>query len=336
MEYWDIDEFGKKIFESCLAYVNNDLLDFCGKKLNVTYKTGIEKGQIYANADKSAEGEYIVTVEMVTYNEIDKFYRTMLYQPNYFKMVTYNEEYSEELAVEVYEYLFQYTIKLIILHELGHIFNGHIDYILKKKREKNIDNSELELRNNMKEARVFLKSEEWQALEWNADDFAATRIVGQTTYNDNIKNHTFIKGKEHAIFLDIIAAITMYTIMGMSYESTNEEKSLFRNKEHLPYRFRAQKYVQTLLDAYAHFHYKISIQNDTLNALLIKIEEWALVYLQNIKNVDMSEWKLDSNLEELDEEHYSYYDRVDNYYCTKMYENLKEYSYFPTLALIVE
>ena len=158
-DYFDFDEydnFGRSCFESCIEYLNRDLFNYCGKRLDVQYKTGITKNEINAAADVIEKNKYLVTVELVAIKQVISLYIDLLSRKEFYVSVTGKndeEEYDEKLAFDMAILLSYITLKIIIFHELGHIFNGHVDYI-----RCSIPNEEgYSLRNSIKTARSFLE-----------------------------------------------------------------------------------------------------------------------------------------------------------------------------------
>ena len=331
-DYFEVDDFARSCFESCLAYLNRDLSNYCGKRLDVQYKTGMEKNEVNAAADLIEKNKYLVTVEIVAINQIISLYTNLLHQPLFYKGVTgkYDEEeYDEKLAFDIAIFLSYITLKMIIFHELGHIFNGHIDYI-----KHCIQNDEgYSLRNRIETARPFLEEKLWQSLEWNADDFSANRIIGQVLCKDNLAKWTFIQDAGHALFLTEIAAVGMFTIMGMSYECTEIEKKIFKEKEHLPLRFRMNQFISNLYNVANAVGYEYSYNPVRLMPVLHLIEEECVAYLVEVQEKNPEEWSSFSNLEELDDEHRKYYSEVFDFYKNNLVNVLKGYAYFNVLKL---
>lgn len=327
LEYPEVDEYGRIMFERCLAYVNRDLYDYRGKQLDIQYETGITKNEINASADVIEKNKYLVTVEMPTINEILSLYEYLLQQPNFYMYVAgifVNGRYDERLAFNISRYLSQITLNMIIFHELGHIFNGHVDYI-----KQNIRNDEgYSLRNQLKKARPFLEEKMWQALEWNADDFSATRIIGQILYKENLERNDFLVDYGHAFVLAEIATVGMFTLMGMSYECTDEEKRIFKEKEHLPLRFRMHQYIKDLYTAANAVGFKYNYDPLEITPILQDVEDFCVTYLYVVKEKKYEEWSIFSNMEELDDIHKKYYIDVSDFYRNNLNDILAEYAYF--------
>jgi len=146
--------------------------------------------------------------------------------------------------------MLELSLKCIIFHELGHIFNGHIDY-LKASSGNDVKLYEIEYNTNQSNSFSKISAINWQAMEWNEDDFASTRIIGQATYKDIIEN-TIIENKEHGLWLAAISQVAAYSLMYIGIKNRSEAD--YKLKKHLPLRFRLESLIKNMLYAYEKFN----------------------------------------------------------------------------------
>ncbi|MBE5991913.1 MAG: hypothetical protein E7247_05895 [Paenibacillaceae bacterium] len=337
------EEHLKLIFRGCLGYINNDLK--IEKKLDIKFQTDIEEKKIFAKAEKKENGEYKVTVSLAAYNIIHDYYKQMLVIEGFYNIITLRDKFEEKIASQYLYILIEMTLRTIIFHELGHIFNGHIDYIKFKIDEyykvHTVENNVkyvAEFLENSKISRSYLEPIDWQALEWNADDFAITRLIGQYTYIDNIDG-IIIKSIEHAFYLITAVVVSMYCLMEMNIVKNNKAMDEYKLEEHLPKRFRLQNYIKVAELATKHFN-RISLFRDfnerqQFEQVIIRFEEWYVLYtkiksgeLKEGGGLDETDTTVENNREQLDGVHISYYSMVNQYYLQKLPQELKNFTYF--------
>ncbi len=314
-----------KLFGDCIFYANRELKRLKNKELKIDFNVSLKVNQVNACAKKNTNGEYEVEVEFVAINKIFDTINNLLYNEGFYRLVAFEDKFNNEDAVKYLDYLFQATIKILLFHELGHIFHGHIDFLM----DKNVNSGELclyEYENTETEMSDLILQ---QAFEWQADDFSVTMLVGQLTYDDNVKAvNEILKSKEHSLFLIMVSATILFTLMGMSNEYRYSINYDYKEKKHLPARFRVNKFVETSFLAYEHFNKdKIDVDyNKVLQAMQV-VEEWVNGYL-NISE-ECGKYDIKNNSKDLDKEHFKYYDMVDSYYTKEMKAILKKYSYYP-------
>ncbi|MEA5134992.1 MAG: hypothetical protein VB035_02510 [Candidatus Fimivivens sp.] len=331
-------------FKGCLEYVNRDLKDYQNIELDVQFRMSLEKNKIDATASKRRDGGYLVEVSMATCNIIYAYYHKILSTQGGYSAFTFNQRFDSDTALKYVLHLTMKTLQAIIFHELGHIFNGHIDYIQFKMGEYQKSHPEYgkvnllpEYLETSNEARPYLEPIDWQALEWNADDFSATRLIGQSTYKDNIDGQ-IVKSIEHAFFLSTWVVITMYCFMDLNAKKDPKMLMGYCSKEHLPKRFRLLIYLDVAMIAVKKFN-GIDIFNvlpsGTYPQLIKRIEQWYVIYtktergeVQEGGSFDESDTTTENNKEELDEAHLAYYEEVNRYYMDRLDEELKRFTYF--------
>lgn len=70
------------------------------------------------------------------------------------------------------------TLLSFIFHEYGHVYNGHLDYLVSVKASKKPSASFISL-NADREQPIITFPIRHQALEWNADDFLLQELLKQ-------------------------------------------------------------------------------------------------------------------------------------------------------------
>ncbi|NFB52054.1 hypothetical protein EXM40_04365 [Clostridium botulinum] len=332
------------IFEGCLAYVNENLQREKNIQLDVKFHMDVEKQKIYASAGKRPEGGYIVKVSMATYNIIEEYYSTMICIKGFYNTMTLREEFNGGIAQNYSRILIDMTLRTIIFHELGHIFNGHIDYIQFKIDEYKKLHPEVkeinyipEYLEKSKEARPYLTPIDWQALEWNADDFAITRLIGQYTYKDNIDGD-ILKTIDQAFFMITAAITSMYCLMDMNLAKDKDTINEYKLEEHLPKRFRLKKYCEVAVLATEKFNgielFK-GLNKEDYDSVIKRFEEWYVLYikvkrgtLKEGEGLNEADETVENNKDELDDIHIDYYKKVDEYYVKNLPLELDGFTYF--------
>jgi len=130
------------------------------------------------------------------------------------------------------------SLLTLIYHECGHIYSGHLDYIAANNQT--TDNSASLNADNV--SGLTFTPIRHQSMEWNADDFSATRIIETffTPYywNEfNIPNHLSFS---QLFWVIANATLVSYCILGSKKETTDLMQSV-----HLPAKFRALAFIKT-------------------------------------------------------------------------------------------
>ena len=342
-EFYSAEKHMNMIFDGCLKYLNDTLQKEKGIRLNVKFKMDIQEQRISASVKKECEGEYLVKVSMASYNIVEDYYSKMICLEGIYEMVTLKKVFDEEIAKKYLSILIDMTLRTIIFHELGHVFNGHIDYIEAKIEEyKKLNTSENQINyiaeylEKSKKARPYLEPIDWQALEWNADDFAISRLIGQYTYKDKIDGE-ILKSIDHAFFIIMFAVSSMYCLMDMNITKEKDGLEEYKLEEHLPKRFRLQKYIDSGVLATEKFNniklFKNSEERCICDLIVKRFEEWYILYTQNAngilnQGVHARNRRIENNTDELDDMHIDYYHKVDEYYMEILPEELKDFTYF--------
>lgn len=329
----DVERLSEPIFETCLSYLNSNLANTKLEKIDVKYNVGFfDDDRVSAYADKNEEG-YIVKINMSTWFIIYSFCHCIIMQPIVGAALSFNNEMSQESKTKYADMLTIMMMKILFYHELGHIFNGHIDYIKDKEAEYIKNNPNYLSKNENafsyegRKARPFVSAEMWQALEWNADDFAASRMVGQYTFDENIQCLE-LTGKEHGLFLLIVAYVALFTLMEMGVKVLKPKE--YKDKEHLPKRIRLNKSIESMFAAYKELNLlKISVDVSEVEKKYVPcIEGWTEAFMRTyFKDYDVLNLRTDTNIDELDKQHMNYYRRVDNFYARNLIKELAPYTY---------
>lgn len=331
-----VEEYTLPLFENLLKYVNTDVYTYSGQTLDISYQVGFfddDRIAAYADVVSGVNKQYKVKVNMASWFVIYSYCHCVVIQQEFYKMMTFGENYDENKASHMADWLTAIMFSTLIFHEIGHICNGHIDYIKKKEEEyldKNPDSKIIE-KNQFsfegKKARPFISPEMWQSLEWNADDFSVTRLVGLYTHENNI-DKSLMKGKEHSFSYLVVGIISLFSLMEMGY--LKEIAEVYTEKEHLPKRIRVEKCIESLVGSYKMLN-KESLSMDVAQikkVFIPQIEHISELFMQTyFIGYDAINLNINNNSEELDEEHMNYYNKVDECYSINLHSELKEYSY---------
>lgn len=313
-ELEEVEERVGLAFENCLNHINNGREDYILIKVQIGFG---KDDRIAAFADKSSEGEYIVEVNMPSYFIIYSFCHCIVLQDIIYPLISYdNDENKKGFYADLLTVM---MLDILLYHEIGHIVNGHIDYIKDREKESNITSILPHAFSYIgKKARPFIKPEEWQALEWNADDFSASRIVEKYLDDDTMKN-LGLQGPQQAVALVVSAYTALYTLMEMGVRCENADE--YKSFEHLPKRIRLEKSLGSIYDYFNCLKsYRIGEESKKFLEYYKKIfEKWTGLFLKTyFWDYDFIQMNENNNLDELDDEHRMYYKRVENYYLMNL------------------
>ncbi len=310
----------KKIFKTALSYCNRDLLCYKGEELDIKLKI-IESNEYNAAVLPSAN-PYEVTINTEVFEKVFKMLNCLLSPENkkFYSVVSLEsiENYSSKRANLYLDLLFETAVKYIIYHELGHIYNGHIDYVIKNHPIANLYR---------------------QAIEMDADSFAATRLIGQITFNENINRYNstepnLIKCKEHALILVLIASYISF-----AYFKIGKNRNIILKLEdlrecmYLPLRTRADYYCRSVLNAFKELNPDSSmmlglqrIDIKYLREITPNIEQWMNLYMRQVDKSNV--YDMNNSKEELNDLHYSHCDYLDVFWSQTMKSELEEFAFF--------
>lgn len=135
-----------------------------------------------------------------------------------------NSKYNEKKAEKLVAFMKILSVANILLHELGHIYNGQYDYLLENGYlEKS--RSKLDLINDYDNNFDNYKLKVYQACEWNADDFATTQMVSYYISDDIINNvndkmqYKLIPDLDHMLIAVVTAIYINFCILGIGKEN---------------------------------------------------------------------------------------------------------------------
>ena len=221
------------------------------------------------------------------------------------------------------------SCKVIIFHELGHIFNGHLKYKYFEVDGKK--SSELYMLPGKSNSLLPMYS---QTLELNADAFAATQVLAQFTYDSNIsyfnkKCPELIKSKDHMYILFFTATVTLFAEMGLA--NTRNQK-VISELNYLPLRTRLDTLIRNSRAAYFYMNKEVSNDSELtatefLKEVISNVEEYVNLYNIEI-GLPKSQFNWENNLEEIDEEHIKHVDRLFQFWGSEVRPKLIKYTYY--------
>ena len=137
-ELEEVEKRYENVVNSCVAYVNTNLQEYKGVELKISPIVGFfRKDEIAAFADKVDENSYSIEMNMPSWPIIYNFSHNIVLQPP-IKELFHNylhRELTDELLAFYAEIINDMMMRILVFHELGHIYNGHIDYIKQKEKE---------------------------------------------------------------------------------------------------------------------------------------------------------------------------------------------------------
>ncbi|MEY9096701.1 hypothetical protein [Paenibacillus sp. RC84] len=315
-----------------INYCNEILREFCGKEISIKYSI-ISSMDFNAKCSLLENGIYSIEILSEVFEKTFDILNTLLYEKNsqFYSIISYGEEnYNKVKANKYLDIMHAISTRLIIFHELGHIFNGHLDYYQAHKTDKGLSFYMDSSRNN-------LPPLESQILEMDADAFAATRLVGQLTFPANIDRLNgeildLIKGEMHTLILLIVSSCLSFSIMGLGRK---REPGDYLNSKYLPLRTRQDYYVRCTLNAFRMLNRTLI---DKVNAelldikfyreVLYNIEQYVNLYFQEALGIPQKQMDSSNNKNELDEKLLSHADYLEEFWTREMRIKLLPFSYF--------
>ena len=169
------DEISSQEYGEFLQTVFNDTYskidEFKKISVHIVFKVGNTFGDLNARADENAEP--YVEIEKDFLRAVHKFYGTMANSSNRkFYEVIFPEIFDAKLVEKYTTYMQILSIRVLLIHELGHIYNGHLLEMMGKNANLSINEDE---RDYIEEDDMEIIK--WQAKEWDADRFCAYHIV---------------------------------------------------------------------------------------------------------------------------------------------------------------
>lgn len=282
----------KIVLESVIKQINNSPTLKNKLTLNKSNKTTDEIYIKYRLSFTPNFNAYIKKIDKSTYFlninywilfKIYDILNVLFYEKNssFYKIVSGNEkEYNYKKADWLFDILYEYALKVVISHELGHIVNWHIDYCLDNLWEKRFRyylNDEL---NKTIADRLFL--------EMDADNFSSATITSQLIFNENIEYYNqelnLIKDMDHAKLLLIVASSIIYA--SINYYCHNN-KWIIENDisklNYLPWRLRYYSYYNYLLCYFSALHKNtFFLKPESYNEEILNLEYYTYIYFRDV------------------------------------------------------
>ncbi|SDM41828.1 hypothetical protein SAMN05428961_11711 [Paenibacillus sp. OK060] len=314
-----------ELIEASIHYVNNDLKSLTNQKIPIQYE--IQNAIKFNARSVFHQDQYSLIFYSEFFDRIYNAFNTLLYRENitFYQIISFGNEAYEENKAQLYlDILFDLACRLIINHELGHIFNGHLKF------KKHHGQSPIMYMNEDQNDLSPLVS---QALELNADAFAATRSIGVMTYESNIAKYNeiipnLIKNKSHAFLLTVVAAVIVFSIQGLGRK---RDKLDLQQLKYLPLRTRQDYYLRCAINAHQTMNSNEPLAFDIhfLREVVPNIEQYLNLYNHHALGFDADEYSNANNLDELSTVYLEHCDTLDSFWAQNMRERLKPFSYFP-------
>lgn len=313
VDYLEHSDFIKSIYKKCYEEINQ----FVKKPLKIDFKLDGNPQKIDARANE--EEAPFVGVEYSFYLLLNKFYNTVFSEKNakFYELITFNSEYNEKNAKSWSLFMKKLTLEVIIFHELGHIYGGH----LKKGDASKFNASENDC-GDKKTDILFL-----QAREIDADRFAAYNLVSYyvSDWNMNDSGKTLyaqFKNKEHVLSVLLYASILAFSILGAGRDNSVLKKD-FKEISHFPSRYRAYCYYIDMVDAYNQNYTdnKVNLLEECdILKIIEAVEKWFDYYMRDVTGVN--NWSPENNNNVFNEDHKEYYQRVVDYMENKFIQEI--------------
>ena len=238
VDFYDMEQHTINLITFCTTHLTQILDSYTGKQLSIE---PYFSGDIRINAKSTVRsGHYKIILNNGAYVAINNYYKDRLLEANnpYYQKITGEKEYNSELAEYYFKLMRDISLLTLIYHECGHIYSGHLDYIAANKPT--TDGSASLNADNVSE--FTFAPIRHQAMEWNADDFSATRVI-ETFFAPyywaefNIPNQLSFS----QLFWTIAnATLVSYCMLGSKNKDTDLRQSV-----HLPAKFRALTFIKT-------------------------------------------------------------------------------------------
>lgn len=139
------DEISSQEYGEFLQTVFNDTYskidEFKKISVHIVFKVGNTFGDLNARADENAEP--YVEIEKDFLRAVHKFYGTMANSSNRkFYEVIFPEIFDAKLVEKYTTYMQILSIRVLLIHELGHIYNGHLLEMMGKNANLSINEDE--------------------------------------------------------------------------------------------------------------------------------------------------------------------------------------------------
>lgn len=241
IDFFEMEEHALKLMSFCRTHLNFILKQYNKKELDIDCKFSLDTS-INAQS-KLKDNKYTVIINNGAYIAVRDFYEQRFFGDNksYYHNITKEKEYDKNIATYYYELMMDITLATFIYHEYGHIYNGHLDYLASEKRKCN-KSADFVTLNADNESELTLIPIRHQALEWNADDFSATRVI------ESFFGYYYWKvfDKPNTLsFAQLFWVVANATLLSYCLIGSKNESIALRDSAHLPAKFRALAFINT-------------------------------------------------------------------------------------------
>ena len=220
-DFIDVENKFKERFDGIIKKLNAELKEEYKKgneepKLKVELEIDVAKvSELNSSFDNES---YKVVYGIKILRDLMKFYEYALLgkgNENYYKFVSSDKDYNYEKPKTLFTLFMTITYDYLILHELCHIYNGHLEI----KKYENID------------------EKLYKVLEWHADEFSISYLVREYTTLKSIKeiqklsNVSCVKNSEEMLRLLIHVIIVISSIFNMGKEKNKKDKKIEKGNE---------------------------------------------------------------------------------------------------------
>lgn len=325
----------REIIKSAITYCNDNLETFKGHRLEIAYNvfkdTTIREIPFIAQS-RLFNDEYSIHIDSKLFEISFQVLNTLLHEKNktFYTVVSGEMQYDLEKANIYLDLLHEISTKMIIFHELGHIFNGHLLYKINS--------------NKANESHMFMNSElndlspiVSQVLEMDADCFAATRLIGQMTFESSIEHYNsvipgIIKNKIHALILSIIGSNLVFSIQGLGRKREIKDLMLLK---YLPLRARQDYFVRSALYSFESLNPREELvlgdkilDINFFREVLPNLEQYTNLFFQEVYGFSPETFNSKNNLNEIEDDVLKHCDLLDGFWSSEMRNKLLPYSYF--------
>lgn len=241
IDFFKMEEHSLKLMNFCRTHLNSILKQHNNKELDIDCNFSLD---VSINAQSNLkDNKYTVKINNGAYIAVKNFYEQKFFGSNksYYHNITKEKEYDQNIATYYYELMLDITLVTFIYHEYGHIYNGHLDYLASKKIKHNQETDFVSL-NADNELNLTLIPIRHQALEWNADDFSATRVI--ESFFGYYYWKTFDKPNTLS-FSQLFWVVANATLLSYCLIGSKKESIALRDSAHLPAKFRALAFINT-------------------------------------------------------------------------------------------
>jgi len=307
---------------NAISYYVYNYVQFCNEKPKFDIKF-VDSYHFNATSYRINVKTYLIEVSKVIPEELYRIYNTLFAKENenFYKTIAYEEIYNIDKANHYFDIMFDISVKAILFHEIGHIINGHLDFLYNERNKKDL---------HLNVSKNNLTPLESQALEMDADAFSATAIINIFTYKDNIDNmnkkYNLIKSVDHIHFIIISSLTITFGFMDLSKERS--EKNNLDTLKYLPLRTRLDYFIRSSINA-IDFLYGID-KNSSLvifRQIVKQIEKYYNLFRRDIDLFSKDIFQNQNSVHELDLIHQRHVDKLEKYWLDNLVNSLLPYRY---------